>query len=105
MSFLSKGISKKEIRDFYKNKAGIILTEKLKKSCGKSCFFNTDSKYFSKHQIKTRVNESCSKFKTQRVHKVHSGRSISPKPIFNCDASDNWTIASIKRTYIECFPR
>jgi hypothetical protein len=78
---VSKGISKKEIRDFYKNKAGITIVEELKKSksCAKCCFFSTVSKYCGEHQIKTSPHETCSKFKKQRVHKVYYGGSASPK--------------------------
>jgi len=76
---LSKGISKKEIREFYKNKAGINITEDLKKNCAKCCFFNTISKYCGEHKIKVRINESCNRFKTQRAHKMYSGGSVSPK--------------------------
>lgn len=77
--FLGKGISKKEIREFYKNKAGITLTEDLKKNCGRCCFFNTVSKYCGEHKIKTKSNETCNKFKNQRTHKIYSGGTVSPK--------------------------
>ncbi|MGF9775881.1 hypothetical protein ABEX30_25865 [Priestia aryabhattai] len=76
---MSKCISKKEIREFYKNKAGIHITEDLKKNCAKCCFFNTISKYCGEHKIKVRINEGCNKFKTQKSHKIFSGGSVSPK--------------------------
>ncbi|MDF2013273.1 hypothetical protein [Priestia megaterium] len=76
---MSKGISKKEIREFYKNKAGINVTEDLKKSCAKCAFFNITTKYCGEHKIKVKTNESCNGFKTQRAHKIYSGGSVSPK--------------------------
>ncbi|MEM4997271.1 hypothetical protein WKH56_32280 [Priestia sp. SB1] len=76
---MSKGISKKEIREFYKYKAGINITEDIRKNCAKCCFFNNISKYCGEHKIKVKTNEGCDKFKTQRLHKIFSGGSISPK--------------------------
>ncbi|MDC7783880.1 hypothetical protein [Priestia megaterium] len=76
---MSKGISRKEIREFYKEKYGIHITEDLKKSCAKCSFFDTVSKYCGKHNIKTRINENCSNFKRQKAHKVYLGGSTSPR--------------------------
>lgn len=76
---MPKNISKKEIREFYKNRAGITETEDFRKTCTKCCFFNTISKYCGEHKIKTTINETCSKFKTQRAHKIYLGGSTSPK--------------------------
>lgn len=76
---MSKNISKKEIREFYKHKAGIILADNDKKACINCCFFNSTSKYCGEHKIRTQKNEVCTKFKKQRSYKVYAGGLASPK--------------------------
>lgn len=76
---MPRGISKKEIREFYKNKAGINTSKDSKKNCAKCCFFNAISKYCGEHKIKVKINENCHSFKVQKAHKVYSGGSVSPK--------------------------
>ncbi len=56
-------MSKKEIRDSYKNRAENKKSDNPKKNCSKYCFFNNIFKYCGNHPMTTKSDEFCNQLK------------------------------------------
>lgn len=56
-------MSKKEIRDSYKNRDENKKSDNPKKNCSKYCFFNNVFKYCGNHLMKTKSHEFCNQLK------------------------------------------
>lgn len=69
---------KQSVRTEIKNRAGITESKTQALQC-RRCLYHNREKICQIHSIKTRVDETCPSFASQRKHPIYLGGGVSPR--------------------------